>query len=79
MNLQTKVKLSFPNPTAPKKFIDVMDKTIDMCNMANLNKQHPILKLLFAEMEKSTKKKFKCPIKKVSSKIYSGIVTIDQF
>jgi hypothetical protein len=70
MNLQTKIKLSFTNPTAPKQFIDVMDKTIDICNLANFNKQHPILKMLFAEMEKSRKTKFKCPIKKVSNKIF---------
>jgi hypothetical protein len=66
MNLQTKIKLAFPNPTAPKQFIDVMDKTIDVCNMANPNKQHFIVKMIIAEMEKSRKTKIKCPIKKVT-------------
>jgi hypothetical protein len=79
MILQTKIKLSFPNPTAPKQFIDVTDKTIDVCNMANLNKQHFILKMMFAEMEKSRKTKIKCPIKKVT--YFSSFQTsiIDRF
>jgi hypothetical protein len=70
MNLQSKIKLSFTNPTAPKQFIDVMDKTIDMCNLANLENQNFLVKMLIAEQEKSMKRKFKCPIKKVSGKIF---------
>jgi hypothetical protein len=46
-----------------------MDKTIDMCGLANFNKQNFLVKMIIAEIEKSGNLKFTCPIKKVFSKI----------
>jgi hypothetical protein len=60
--------LSFTNPTAPKQFIDVMDKTIDLCSLSNANRQSFLSRVMLEELEKSVK--IKCPMKRVSCEVF---------
>jgi hypothetical protein len=57
------MKLSITNPTAPKQFIDVMDKTVDICSLASLKNQNILFKMVTEELERSGNMKYKCPMK----------------